>query len=71
MILSPEAVRASSHGKCCEISGEIMMLLFPQETKLDNAQILSRKRFHASFTWIERVQRAYGRIPKRAYGEIP
>ena len=43
MKFSPEAVRGSCHGKCREISGEILLLLFPQETKLENAQNFSRQ----------------------------
>ena len=40
---SPEIVHESCHGKCREISGEISLLLVPQETKLENAQNFSRQ----------------------------
>ena len=40
---SPETVRGSCHGKRREISGEILLLLFPQETKLESAQNFSRQ----------------------------
>ena len=40
---SPETVPGSCHGKCREISGEILLLLFPQETKLESAQNFSRR----------------------------
>ena len=40
---SPETVRGSCPGKCREISGEILVLLFPQETKLESAQNFSRQ----------------------------
>ena len=40
---SPEIVYESCHGKCREISGEISLLLVPQETKLENAQNFSRQ----------------------------
>ena len=43
VIFSPEIVHESCHGKCREISGEILLLLVPQETKLENAQNLSRQ----------------------------
>ena len=43
MKFSPETVRGSCHGKCREISGEILLLLFPQETKLESAQNFSRR----------------------------
>ena len=42
----PEIVRGSRHGKCCEISGGILLFLFPQETKLESAQIFSRQISH-------------------------
>ena len=42
---SPETARGSRHGKCREISGEILLCLFPQETKLDSA-----KQFLTTFT---------------------
>ena len=42
MKFSRETVRGSRHGKCREISGEILLLLFPQETKLESAQNFSR-----------------------------
>ena len=42
MKFSPETVRGSRHGKCREISGEILLLLFPQETKLESTQNFSR-----------------------------
>ena len=38
-----ETVRGSCHGKCREISGDILLLLFPQETKLESAQNFSRR----------------------------
>ena len=40
---SPEIVHESCHGKCRDISGEILLLLVPQETKLENAQNFSRQ----------------------------
>ena len=40
---SPETVHESCHGKCREVSGEISLLLVPQETKLENAQNFSRQ----------------------------
>ena len=43
MKFSPEIVHESCHGKCREISGEISLLLVPQETKLENAQNFSRQ----------------------------
>ena len=39
---SPETLRESGHGKCREISGEILLVLVPQETKLESAQDFSR-----------------------------
>ena len=39
---SSETVRGSCHGKCREISGAILLLLFPQEAKLQSAQNCSR-----------------------------
>ena len=39
----PETVRGSCHGKCREISGEILLFLFPQETKLESAWNFSRQ----------------------------
>ena len=40
---SPEILHESCHGKCRDISGEISLLLVPQETKLENAQNFSRQ----------------------------
>ena len=40
---SSEIVHESCHGKCRDISGEISLLLVPQETKLENAQNFSRQ----------------------------
>ena len=39
---SPETARGRRHEKCREISGEILLFLFPQETKLESAQQFSR-----------------------------
>ena len=39
---SPEIVRENCHGKC-EISGEILFPLVPQETSLESAQKFSRQ----------------------------
>ena len=39
---SPETVRESCHGKCREVSGDILLLLVPQEAKLKSAQNFSR-----------------------------
>ena len=42
----PETVRGNRHGICREISSDILLLLFPQETKLESAwdfsQLISR-----------------------------
>ena len=38
MRFSPETVCGSRHGKCREISGEILLFLFPREVKLESAQ---------------------------------
>ena len=43
MKLCPETVCGSRHGKCREISGEILLLLLPQETKLETAWNFSRQ----------------------------
>ena len=40
---SPENVRGSCHGKCREISGEMLLFLFPQEMKLESAQNFARQ----------------------------
>ena len=40
---SPETAHGSRNGKCHEISGEILLFLFPQETKLESVQIFSRQ----------------------------
>ena len=42
MTFSPETVRGSCRGKSREISDEILLLLFPQEMKLESAQKFSR-----------------------------
>ena len=39
----PETVHGNCHGKCREISGEVLLLLFPQETKFEGAQKFSRQ----------------------------
>ena len=39
----PETVRGNRHGICRDISGEILLLLFPQETKLESAWDFSRQ----------------------------
>ena len=39
----PDTARGSRHGKCSEISGEIFLLLFLQETKLESAWNFSRQ----------------------------
>ena len=39
----PETARGNRHGICREISGEILLLLFPQETKLESACDFSRQ----------------------------
>ena len=43
VIFYPETARGSRHGKCREISGEILLFLFPRETKLESTQNLSRQ----------------------------
>ena len=43
MRFSPETARGSRHGKCREISGEILLFLFPQEKKLESSQKFSRQ----------------------------
>ena len=40
---SAETSRGSGHGKCRDISGEVFLFLFPQETKLGSAQNFSRQ----------------------------
>ena len=39
----PETVRGNRHGICREISGEILLLIFPQEMKLESAWDFSRQ----------------------------
>ena len=39
----PEIARGSRHGKCREISGEILLFLFSQQTKLESTQSFSRQ----------------------------
>ena len=43
MKFSPETTCGNRHGICREISGEILLFLFPQETKLENAWDFSRQ----------------------------
>ena len=39
----PETARGNRHGICREISGESLLLLYPQETKLESAWDFSRQ----------------------------
>ena len=39
----PETARKKGHGICREISGEILLFLFPQETKPESAWDFSRQ----------------------------
>ena len=41
--ISPEIVRGSRHGQCREISGEMLLFLFPQETKRESVQNFSQQ----------------------------
>ena len=47
---SPETVRGSCHGKCREISGEISLLLVPQENKARKRPELFTTNFTPLFT---------------------